>query len=563
MEIDNTSKKYRIRLKQLREERQTWVSHWHDIVDHLVPRSGRYLLSDTERSNDGQKKHQKILNSSSGDALRTIAAGLQGGLTSPSRPWFTLRVQNEKLMETASVRDWCHEVRDRMLTVFAQSNFYGSVHSVYEELAAFGTSAMLIEEDFDDVIRCRPFTIGEYYLALDSKYRPDTLYRQFSMTARQLVEEFGEENVTDVVKNCFNTNQSEKRFEIVHAIQKNKGVKADKKDASGKLFESIYYELQAPEDKFLRRSGYDTIPFVAPRWKINGVDIYGSCPAMDALGDIKMLQKMEEKKLKALDKLIDPPMNAPSTFKGKGGTIIPGGINYIDPTAGGQSFQPAYQINPDFQKMVFAIQQVEERIKDSFFNKLFLSVLQSDKSMTATEVAERHTEKMVVLGPILERLQSELLGPIIDRVFSIMLNLNLLPEPPQEMQGQELKIDYISLLAQAQKSVGTTSLTQLANFVGALAQIKPEVVDKFNGDEAIDQFGDMVGAPPKVVNSDDMVEAMRAQKAKQAQAMQMAQMAQGAAQTGKVLSETQLGQGTALDSLNQMLGGNKTPEGGM
>jgi hypothetical protein len=364
-----------------------------------------------------------------------------------------------------------------------------------------------------------------------------------------MVEEFGIDKVSEGVKAAYNNNNGENRFEVVHCIQKNNDIVHGRADASGMQFESVYYELNCSPEKFLRKSGYETIPFVAPRWTVVGVDTYGSCPGMDALADVKMLQKMEEKKLKALDKMVDPPMNAPVSMKGKGGTVISGGINYVDAGAGGQSFTPAYQINPDFQKISIEIERVETRIKRFFYNDLFLSVLQQDKSMTATEVAERHQEKLVVLGPILERLQSELLGQIIDRIFHIMLRLNILPPVPEEISGMELKVDYISMLAQAQKSVGSTAITQLANFVGAVAQVSPESIDKFDGDEAIDQYADMIGVSPKVIRSDDVVAQVRQQKAQaQAQAQSMAAL-QANAQTGKLLSETSLEGDSALSRM--------------
>lgn len=543
--------RFRKKLKQLREEQHTWRPHWQEISEYMMPMKGKYLLSESQDTyaNDGAKKHQKIINGSANDALRIIAAGLQGGLTSPSRPWFALTMNDENLAEFQPVREWLHNVRSILMTIFSRSNFYGSIHSMYKELAAFGTGAMLIEEDFESVIRARPFTIGEYMTALDSKYRARTLYRQFAMTADQMIEAYGIEAVSDQIKSCYDNGNGEKRFEVVQAIEPNGLLNPYRKDFQGKQFISAHFELNNDPDKMLRLSGYNEMPFVVARWDVNGVDVYGTAPGMDALGDVKMLQKMEEKKLKALDKMVDPPMNAPSSMKGKGATVIAGGVNYLDALQGGQTFAPAYQVNPNMQQIGFEIERVEQRIKKFFFNDLFLSIIMNEKNMTATEVAKRYDEKMMVLGAVIERLQSEMLDPVIDRVFNIADRLNLLPPPPKEIEGLEIKVEYISLLAQAQKMVGTTAIEQTAAFVGNLAAVSPDVIDKFDFDEAVDQYAGMVGVPPKMIRSDDAVAEIRAQRAQaQAQAQMQEQIAQSV-QGAKIMSETKVGNNSALDAL--------------
>jgi hypothetical protein len=183
-----------------------------------------------------------------------------------------------------------------------------------------------------------------------------------------------------------------------------------------------------------------------------------------------------------------------------------------------------------------------------------LAVLAQDKQMTATEVAERHTEKLVMLGPALERLQSELLGPIIDRIFAILDKFNLLPEIPREIEGMELRIEYISTLAQAQKAVGTNAITQFADYVGAIAGIVPDVTDKFDADESVDQYADMVGVPPKVVRSDDKVIEIRNERIRLQQQQAQLEQAQQAAQSSKLLSDTKLGQNSALDRIAEASG---------
>jgi len=558
---DFKTTKYRKRFKELSDEyeKDGWRKHLSSIADFMVPRKAMYLQSEKrEGSKAGNPDYSKIINGVAGKALGTLAAGMMSGLTSSSLQWFTLDVQDRELMEIKAVRLWLDQVTKIMLRVYQKSNFYSAIHGRYAELSTFGTAAMIIEEDFQTGIRVRPLTVGEYYIALDSKYRPDTLYRQFSLTARQIVEEFGgeegeeNENISIAVRNSVKTDKGDARFEIVQCIQPRDEFEEGRKDIKGKAYESIYFELDEDNrDKFLREEGYSNRPFVAPRWEVVGTESYGNSPAMDTLGDVKMLQKMEEKKLKALDKLVDPPMIAGANLKGKHATIIAGGVTYDD-SPQGAGFRPAYQVNPDMGGVSVEIRSVEERIKEGLFNDLFLSILAEDKRMTATEVRRRHSEKMVILGPVLQRLQYEMLGPVIERTYLILDNLGMIPPQPLELQGKEVEVKYISVLAQAQRAAGVASIEQTAGFVGHLIEKFPTAGDKFDANEAIDQYARDVNCPPAIIRSDREVAGVQQQRAAaQAKAQQREDIEAGVkgAQGAKLLSETNAGGNSVLDQL--------------
>lgn len=547
MKDSDGTKSYRSQFAQLKQDQTKIRAHWKEIQEYIFPTAGLYLTDESEK-NDGAKRHQKVINGVAEQSLTNLAAGMQGGMTSPSRPWFTLAINNKPLMEFTPVREWLWIVREMMLSVFARSNFYSSVHTLYAEMAAFGTCAMLIEEDFDNVIRCRPFTIGEYYLALDEKYQPSTIYRQFSMTAYQMIEEFGEDKVSRAVKECIDNDKPETIFDVIHCIRPNKNKKEKKQ------YESVYFEAKGDNQSILRKSGYFSKPFLAARWDVVGCGIYGRSPGMIALGDCKMLQKLEEKKLKAMDKLVDPPMNAPTSMKKQGGTIVAGGVNYIDVQQGQQGFTPTYQVNPNLRDIGFEIGNVEQRIRKCFANDMFLSIATQDKQMTATEVAERINEKMLMLGAVVERTQTELLNVCIDRVFDIMMKFDMIPPPPPELQGADLKIQYISLLAQAQKLSGITAIQQVAQYVGEIMPLNQEAVDKFNFDQSIDEFSEAVGTPPSLIRSDDQVAQIRAMRVQQQQAIMQQQQMSMLAQGAKTLGDTKIEDNNALGKMIQSMG---------
>lgn len=541
-------KTYNKRLQILEQEFESWKSHYKDISRYLIPRKGRFLDRDTQ-PNDGRKRHQDIVDGTGGRSLRILAAGMQSGLTSPARPWFKLGLPDKDMQEYDPVRFWLEETRKRMLYIFHRSNFYTATHNLYYEMGAFGTGAMAIDSDLDTIIRCYPFTVGEYHLATDSHHRVNTFYRVFWSTAGNLIERYGRKNVSQPVRNMVDNGNGDKWLQVVNVIEPNADHLPGRIDSLRKPIRSVTYERKGHNDKALQVAGYDYFPIMAPRWSVTGVDVYGMGPGMETLGDVKMLHKMQTKSLVALDKMVDPPMNAPLHLKMKGASIVPGGVNYLDINSGQQSFTPAYQVQPDFKSMEYKIEAVQRAIREGFFADLFLLIATADKEMTATEVAERHTEKLLMLGPVIERLQPELLDRVIDRTFYLMEDAGMLPPIPPELAGVDLEVEYISLLAQAQKMVGVTAIEQVAAFVGNLSAVKPEALDKFNQDEAIDLYADLVGAPPNLINTDDVVATIRAERVRLMQQQEQMQNMMGLAQGAKTLSQADTGENNALTAI--------------
>lgn len=552
---------FRKRFDQLYNEADRFRSHWYDIQQYVFPHMGRWLAGQKgDETNDGSKKRSNIINNIGERSNRTLAAGMQGGLTSPSRPWYRLTIADRELAKQKDVRIWLEEVRKVLAGVFAKSNFYGALHSAYEELSAFGTAVLLIENDPETVVRYKVFTIGEYYLGLDARGIPDSLYRRFEMTPVQLVEEYGKENVSPHVLSMLDKGQTQEKIRVIHAIQP-RAVRDITSDLPTNMaYESVHFEEGSDakknydDDKFLRISGYRSKPFLGIRWDVYAGDTYGYCPAMEALPDVKQLNKMEEKKLKAMDKMVDPPMNAPTSLKKVGASVIPGAVNYYDSTQGGQGFTPAYQVNPDIQGITYGVNEVMDRIRSTFYNDLFLMIAQQDQRMTATEVAARQEEKMAMLGPVIERFQNEGLDPLIDRTFEKALAYGLIPPPPPSLQGRELEVEYISVLAQAQKMVNSATTDRFLASVGQAAQFKPEILDKLDGDAIVDEYHENFSASPKLLLDAQEVDALRQQRAAQQQAAQMAAMAQPAsdmAKAAKDLSQTNVTEESALSMLTE------------
>ena len=542
---------YMRRWTDIKDERSTYFGHWEELSEFIMPRRGRFL---TSKSNDGSKKNGKIIDSTGSMAVRTLSAGMMSGITSPARPWFRLATPESSLMEQSDVKQWLFAVEKTMRDIFSRSNLYNSLQTVYEELAVFGTGAMLISEDFDDVIRCYPFTVGEYGIAQSHRLQVDTFYREFNMTVAQVVEQFGLDKCSDAVRTMFKSGQLDKWVEVLHVIEPNSVREYDKKDNLNMPYHSCYVEKASKNERKLYESGFEEFPILAPRWHVTGVDIYGRSPGMDVLGDIKALQIEQKRKAQGIDKMVNPPLQAPSSLRGQSASVLPGGVTYVDTMQGNQGgFRPTYEVNPRLGELQQDIQETQYRIQQGFYSDLFQMMMNSDRrQITAREIDERHEEKLLMLGPVLERLHTELLNPLIDRTFNIMARNELLPPAPEDLAGVTLKVEYISVMAQAQKAIGTGAIERLAGFIGNMAAVKPEVLDKFDADQSVDEYAEMLGVPPKIVVPDDIVQQVREERMQmQQQQMQMEQVNQGA-QAAKVMSDADTG---GENILSDIIGG--------
>ena len=547
--MDDLRKRTLRRHEALKKERSSWDDEWRDIARHVLPSTGRFLASDRNR---GKKQFNRILDNEATRSVRILGAGLMSGMTSPARPWFRLATTDPDMMRYQPVKVWLDEVTKIIHTIFHRSNTYRALHAMYEELAVYGTAACVMQTDFDDVIHLQSLTAGEYCIATNHKGEADTLYREFDMSVGQVVERFGADNVSQTVRHQYEQGNVDEWVTVIHAIEPRRHYNHKRRDNKNMPWRSVYLEKAAPEGKVLRESGYKRFPALCPRWAVSGGDIYGTSPSMEAIGDIRQLQHEQTRKGQAIDYMTRPPIRLPSALKNYEADLLPGGIIYSDEQTG---ITPLWQVGMDLQHLLADIQDVRARISRAYYADLFLMVSQTDTQMTATEVAERHEEKMLMLGPVLERLQNELIKPLVDFAFDTALEGGLFPPPPEELAGADLDIQLVSILAQAQQAIATNSIDRFVASLASFAQIKPEALDRLDADALVDVYGDALGVDARLIIGKDKADDIRAQRAEQeAQMQQQAQMAQ-AVEAAQKLGNTPMGQGSALDGVMEGLSG--------
>lgn len=532
---------------QLKSERSTWDVKWRELAEHVSPWRVRFQTTDRNR---GTKRHDKIIDGTASLSLRTMSAGMMSGITSPARPWFKLGVPDPDLNEYEPVKEYLAEVEKRMRSVFLRSNLYNCLPTIYGDLGLLGTGAMTIEEHPSKVVRFQTLLTGSYCVANGSDLLVDTLVRELEFTVRQAVEYFGEQAVSARVRLAYKEGRYHDPVKVLHHVGPNNEYDPRMLEAKYKRFRSCWIEVGAEGDGFLRESGFDDFPALVPRWTTAGEDAYGVGPGDDALGDVKALQAYERKTAKAVDKQIDPPLIGPTSLRGSAVSLLPGGLNFTDQRGTTDTLRPVHEVNFRIEGAELKAQQIRQRISRAFYEDLFLMLAQSDRrQITAREVEERHEEKLLMLGPVLERLNQELLDPLIDRTFNIMARRGLLPPPPPELEGMELRVEYISIMAQAQKMLGIAAVDRLMAFTGNLAAVNQAVLDKIDMDQAVDEYSDYLGVSPRIVRSDEEVAAMRAERAQAVARQQAAEQLAMNAQSAKVLSETDVRGDNGLTAL--------------
>jgi len=499
-------------LARLVEKRSNWETHWQEVADYMLPRKADITL---ERPR-GDKRHTVIFDGTAIHSLELLASSLHGMLTSSVNRWFSLRYKETVVNENDEAREWLEEVLDKMYIAISRSNFQQEVFETYFDLIAFGTSCLQIEEDKDDIIRFSSRHIKEIYISEDAKGMVNCIYRRFKMSAKATVEKFGIDNVSLKTVNTFKKTPFDD-IDLVHVVKPRDIYNPQKMDKQNMPFSSIYFEYDSGH--IISQGGFKEFPYVVPRYLKASNELYGRSPGMNALPDVKVLNKMVEVGMKAAQKQVDPPLLVPDDSMLMPIRMSPGSINYY--RSGTRDRIETLNIGANNPLGLNMEQQRREAISQTFHVDQLL--ITENRNMTATEVVQRNEEKMRILGPVLGRLQSELLQPMIIRIFNIMLRNKLLPDAPEILLNQEIDVEYVSPMAQAQRGQELSSIVRGLELFGQIGQVAP-VTDYIDPQGLVKHLIKILGLPAKMIRSDAEVEELAQQKAEaQQQQMQMQQ----------------------------------------
>ncbi len=550
------------RKASLEQARFPIESQWRDIRLNFEPFLGKALIEGDPNTRSAEREDEKILNSEPRTLLHRMGAGLQSGITNQARSWFKLNCMDKQLTELSHIRKWLDDATEIVQAAMNRSNFYPAFHLEYIHLAQFGTACGLVVPDSENIVHIHVIDAGAYWIAENRRGRVDTLLRRMDMTIANLVEEFGEGWLPEAIKEKVKAGQLEERVIVWNLVCRHDPKRIKDIDEK-RAFASVYWldvTGEAANDGIIAIRSYGYNPIIAPRWAVFG-SAYGVGCGMIGLADAKQLQVLELDKLKLVAAEVNPAMQAPASMKSTPIDTGPGGLTfYPDSIGGSRDRSPVtrlFETREQIAAILLTIDAVEKRLGKTFFTDLFAMMINLNMApkpqTTAREVNELSSERVALLGPVLTRLNVDMLDTGVDAVFALCAEAGALPPAPPELIDVALRIEYVSSLHVDQlASTRMGGLFKLSEFVAALAQLFPSITDKVDVDEMVDiAAGAFV--EHGVVRDDKAVAAIRQARAdQQAQALKAEQIARAVpamAGAAKDLSQTKMDQGSALDGI--------------
>ena len=503
VETQYSKRYFNARLAELEVAYNVLKPDWQELADYFLPRSVRFLARNVNKQ---PAKNKKIKDSTPLLAVRNFSSGMMSGATSPATNWFKVKVRNYGQQDNYDIKSWCGEIENMFRDIFNSSNLYQILPAVYKQIGVFGLSVIALMSDETSILRCHLLPIGSYRLAKNEKGEVDTICRVYMETAKNLYDKFGEENVSKDVLNAIHNNRYEELFEIVHFVEPNLEYKEGSPFSNQKKFISVTYEVGNGTDKFLKKAGFDKFPYVVFEASCNGEDAYPSkgC-GIYALPDAKQLMTLIKELGKAVKKMVSPAYQGSASLKNKKLSDNPGFFN--EDGDNGAGIRPIHEVNPQVLELRNIIMELRENIKSIFYNDLFAMILNTaERGRTATEVNELKEEKLVLLSPLLEQIHTAL-KQILDWIFYTEMEVGILPPVPQELEGQEIEIEFISTLAQAMKAQNISSMERFVTFTANMAQaIDPVLIKKIRGENMIDDYADFANIDPSQIAPNEELE---------------------------------------------------------
>lgn len=557
------------------------VPHWRDIANRMTERRTAYLCSSPSGAG---RINRSLLHHAPVTYAKRSANGIMAGLTPKSTKWFNFTLEDRVLAEKPGVRVWLDDVERLINQLMESSNLYTMLPLLYLHLVLFGTAAMLVLDDYEassaplagmlagqDValdalpnmpkrlFHCVVMSPGEYSLGVNKHHVADTMVREYECTVEQVVSDFGLDNCSEKVKKCWAGNQRETKVRVRHAIEANTARNPKRGDNQNFVYRSVYWESDAT-DKFLRSTGFNERALFVPRWDVaEQNDAYGSGPGSLALQTAEALFAQIRRKYWGYDKATNPPLVAPTDMEEDGISLIPGAISYSD-DPDKIRVTPVYgkDYNPRLVELQADIDQLVEALKHIFMLDMLapISNMEGVQPRQQLELIARQRENLTLLAPLTERFEHEFLTGLLDRIWGMAARWNLLPPPPREIAGRDVKVVFVGPLSLAQKARSMSATEAVVQFVATLVQMGFATAgDQLNVDGVVTEYADLQNTSPGVLNSQERVAEIREERAltqKQAAAMQLGTLLKDLGQAGKAMGETPVGAGkTALQAVEE------------
>jgi len=564
----------------LRNDLARQLPTWSLLAKYIAPERFKYNPDDKD---NGSRKDRNIIKNQAGRSLRTFVSGMMNGATPRARPWFNLTVNNVNKANSSASRRYFSQAEAVLNSHFQVSNLYRILPLAYKDVGIFSNSAFAMLPHPRYGFYFYPFAIGTYAFACDAEGNTNMFTRDFSLSTRQVVDQYAKltasgqidfSNLPDIVKTNYTQARYLETVILTQVIVPNPNYNPNKPsiDPSDKKFQSYTYlqsvgtnlppqsssgfrnEQAGGTNQFIKVSGYDYFPVITPRWEVAPEENYGvDGPGSVALSDIMTLQEMEKFRLEAIAKLVKPPMVGHASLRRHQASILAGGITYVDDQGALAGFKPAFELNPNLSSLIEDQREYTDSIRSAFYEDLFLmmSGQESKSHVTAAEITEKASERMSTLAPVLGQWDQDLSSKLIENAQIILEQAGRMPVKPKELEGEQLRPEYISILAQAAKVSMMNSIERFANFTTSLAQSQqdPALLKMFKGEDAIRKYADFVALDPSLILDENEFGQVRQAMAQQQQQNQAMAVQQQQAATAKDLSDAKIGEGSMLDSM--------------
>jgi hypothetical protein len=536
---NDTAAELTARYSQLKTNRGTWDSQWQQIADYGLGR--RDFI--THHIEGGRARQTRIFDATFQQSADGLAAALQALLVNAAARWMVLRPEDRSLLEDDEILQWFERATETTFTLFnkPEANFASQIHETLLDVVAFGTGVFWVDRDPKTGIWFSARPLGEIYVAENFKGRVDTVFRRFFLTAKQAHEEWGEkagENVTKAIAD----NKFNERFEFCHAVLPRRDTVNF--ELSPRRHPIAEFYLNVKEKSIIKEGGFPEMPYMVARWSKDAGELYGRGPGMNALPDAKMLNRMARTLLVAAEKATDPTLLVEDDGVMSPTATHPGSVMVTRSSVTGR--EPVRYLQstarPDISQERY--QSTRQQVRDHFHSELLQGTF-DDPRMTATQVLELSARTAQRIGPMIFRMQTELLEPLVERVFGLAMRAGLYDPIPEGLAGTRTRVEYVSPAALAQLNSDVQNIMGVVDTAMNWSQVNPDVLDKIDFDLALERVAQALGEASNVLRPKRDVAQIREAKAEAAEEAQEQQqleaLAKGAGQAAPALQAIQGG----------------------
>lgn len=500
------------RLARLRSARSTWETHWQDLANVMLPRRAEF----TTISTPGAKRTQDIYDGTAMQAVRDLASAVDAMLKPKASTWFSIVAENETLNDDETIKAWLEAARRRMRRAIYNKDARFIQHSgeVDTDLVTFGTGILFIGEVIGKGrLRFRSIHLKDSYLAEDPDGKIDTLFRVFKLSARQARAMFGQEKLSDPVKEALEKDEPDTEFRFLHATLPREDRDPGRRDNRNMPFASLIIDIDA--ETFMEESGFHEFPYAVPRWDTSSGEMYGRSPGMIALNDSQTVNAMGKTLLEAGELSLRPPLMAPDDGLTSVPRLFSGGITYYDSTLFRQGGRIPIQPIQTGANLPLTL-EMQNKMRDQIWSAFFRNVLRlplPGPQMTATEILERRQEFLRVIGPTFQRLEAEYVGQITERVFGVLMRAGVFPPIPDALRGRRVDFSYASPVQKAQQLIEVAAAAATIDQITPFVARDPTIMDNFNGDQIARDIAESREMPRRWLRGLPAVQAIREQRA--------------------------------------------------